>query len=155
MYTEECTEKPSANNKPAMSIIFVRLVGIGIMLFGVSMLIDAVDAAWNLFNSPEYLANLAEMIDAQSGLNSFFERAYSDLTQVNSDLQSNLSGAGNSSLNVPRLNISYFAALLIVFTVISIVGKIAYWALAEGGKLACFKLESDALAKNCLGSFAK
>ena len=29
------------------------------------MLIDAVDAAWNLFNSPEYLANLAEMIDAQ------------------------------------------------------------------------------------------
>ena len=142
----------------------VRLIGAGVMVAGLVIGFQVVGKAWELFDDASSIARLAEEIELHSNVNKTvqafgammlieYEKADKENKKIVEQNQFIAEQTGQNpppeSLTAPplqeriefarslkQLNIVYFSAWGIGFILLWFIGRVAFWALVEGAKVA-------------------
>ena len=95
--------------------VFVRLVGIILLIVGLWVAVNVVVEAWRLYQDPARIERIAERIQA---------------VPVGGE---DASGAAADSIDA---RLAYLLAWPLALALLLLLGRLAFWALAHGGALA-------------------
>ena len=125
----------------------VRVIGLAILLAGVAVGFKVIVVAWELFENQSKVVSLAQSMEQQCGINGFL-RTYVG-TLLPSDTQpaparpANTVGssippevAAKLTQSLQGVDVVYFFAWAMTVTLLSVIARIASWAVIEGGRLA-------------------
>jgi hypothetical protein len=132
----------------------VRFIGAAIMLIGVVVVLQVMNQAWELYKDPNSVVAFSEKIENASNinkaLNTLLGETLEDMRQRMNSLV-NANNPNNQPGNPPRFepwNISYFVAWFLKIVLILLIGRIGFFAMSEGGKLALVGMGEKNTAKN-------
>ena len=179
------TALPTRDNQAPKQMIngVIRVAGLGILLFGLSIGLKVVEAGWELFDNQSRVLKIASELETHSGINGITQALLVQyLTVQKSPIQQPLppeaqqlnfvpSGAIPQEPNtsaplasstttkelaaaISKLNVSYLIAWYIVFLLILVISRVSLWAVSEGGKLAVNKNSELLETKNLLRELA-
>lgn len=138
--------------------IFVRSVGMVLLLAGLALAILVMMEAWSLYKYPERIEVYARAVEKGSNIDqALAPRSKSARARL---LQGGLNplSEGDSQSGTPpaesaseaasaNLRLSYFFAWFIVFILIMLIARIALSAVSTGGKLALYDTEVKKFAR--------
>ena len=141
------------------STVMLRVLGVVILLTGLYGAYQVVERAWMLFEKQETVVKFAEEIEKHAHLNAFLGQMNVLVDFVNKaksaipDNQNQAFGkstypstppaAAAATAPVPALNASYLMAWILTLVLLGLIGRISFWAITAGGKLALFSLDHD------------
>ncbi len=131
---------------------FVRIVGIGVLIFGLWIGYQVVSESWQLYRSPEKIEKYAEKVEQGSKMDKFGESlckmSHEMMTETVKRMPQMQDSKQEKELTplVP-FRLSYFAAWGIIVLLLLVIGKIACWIIFTGGKLALYSGNTEKLAQ--------
>lgn len=139
--------------------IFVRGVGVVLLLIGLWVAIKVINEAWALYQEPHNIERLAQAIEQGSNL----DKALAPITSrpaPRSSSSQDTSGTNpfatddrDTSLYPvvdETFRLSYFLAWFIVFLIFLLIGRLAMAAIKTGGELALYDTEVRLFARTLL-----
>lgn len=137
---------------------FIRIVGLAVLLGGAVIAFQVVQAAWELFENQSRVVLLSQQVEEATNINrianEFVDIAKlikfvnpSALQNASEDIPADISGSSqiaNSKSSPPdtnqdlRLNLTYFVAWIIVFLLLGLIARVAYWFISAGGRVALY-----------------
>ncbi len=136
--------------------IFVRLVGVVLLVAGLAVAILVLMEAWSLYKYPERIEAFARAVERGSNIDRAISppRRESAPAALASDEPS--SGGASTGLQAApappaseqyNISLSYFFAWFIAIMLILLITRIAMSAIATGGKLALYDTEVKRFAR--------
>lgn len=147
----EETELPIAN-LTQFTAIFVRLVGVVLLLVGLWVSLKVIVEAWDLYRSPEHIERFAAAIERGSNL----DKTLAALTAPRpSARDAKESGRPESAEEVPAqpLRLSYFISWAIAILLLMLIGRLALSAVKTGGELVLYDTQVKKLVNNLIKEF--
>ncbi len=132
--------------------LFIRGVGLLVMMIGFLVAMTVIREAWALYKTPHHVARLADAIEKGSNLDrvlSPFTSAKPKIADERLELHPAVEPAMPDTLS-ETFRITYFIAWIIVLVILSLIGRIAIAAIKTGGELALYDLEVKQFAKTVL-----
>ncbi len=122
--------------------LFIRAVGVLLMLLGLFVAMLVIIEAWGLYSDPDRIESFAEAVERGSNLDSALR------PQIEDD-----SGTAPVSANdLPVFSLSYFAAWVIVILLLMLIGRLAITAVRVGGELALYDVKIKKFARELISS---
>ena len=118
----------------------VRLLGLGVLLFGIGIAIVVIVEAWRLYQAPERIERFAAAIERGSNLDKIFAPR-----RTGSENAEGTDVGGDSPTE--QLRLSYFAAWFIVLLLLFVLAVIAMSAISTGGQLALYDNQVKKLSR--------
>ena len=111
-------------------LIFVRLLGTALLIFGLIVAVLVVLEAWKLYQEPERIERFAFAVEQGSNLDKIllFDTATTAAEE----------GTAPSRTRDDNLRLSYFAAWFIVLALMLVLCILAMSAVSTGGQLALY-----------------
>lgn len=134
--------------------IIVRLLGLVILVIGLTVALKVIIEAWELYKEPQNIERFATAIEQGSGLdsliNNFAKKSESSGSEVtNSQLKSPTQSPQQS------LRLTYFVAWIIVVLLLMVIGGLGMSAIRTGGQLALYDLQVKRFAREVLNEAKK
>jgi disulfide bond formation protein DsbB len=141
--------------------IFVRLVGVLLLLIGLVVGIQVIIEAWDLYRSPEHIERFSWAIE--KGIN--LDKSIAALTK-NPSPSSKTNEPGEQLDQAARspdtqasvdesIRLSYLLAWIIAILLLMLIGRLALAAIKTGGELALYDREVKGFARTLLKETSK
>ena len=139
--------------------IFVRLVGVGLLVVGLWAALEVINEAWGLYRNPAKIERFARAIDKGSNIDKLIAPAKQNLTQPSalSDEQDPMLSETNPTTRAERnptedsaLRLSYYVAWIIVLLLLMLIARIALSAIKTGGELALYDTQIKKFAQTLI-----
>lgn len=141
---EQDTAKKSATNYLA---VFVKAVGIIVLLVGLWIGVKVMSEAWALYQAPHHIERFASAVEHGSNLDKVLSiRAAGTGAERNVSGKAGMAGYEEEG-EKPVFKLSYFAAWGIVIMLLLLIGRLAMTAIKTGGELALYDKQIKHLAK--------
>lgn len=124
----------------------VRCIGVVILCFGLWMAYQLVKECWSLYNDPSKMEKFAEHVAKGSDI----DKSGESLTQFVGELTGEAAGVKDPK-KLPAITptrFSYFAAWFLSIILFWIIGKISFWAISTGTKIATDHADQEQIAKS-------
>ncbi len=125
--------------------LFVRLIGITLLLVGLFIGIKLILEAWDLYEQPQKIERFAEAIEHGSNLDAMLH-SFTNQSNQKSEPRS-LEQPPNKK---QQIRLSYFMAWGIVILLLMVIGSLVATAVRTGGQLALYDLQVKQFAKQLL-----
>lgn len=115
----------------------IRIVGVIVLIIGLWIGFSVLNAAWKLYSEPDQLKKYAQKIEQGSNINKAFNSFIKELFLESQRLR-NIHNPNPVEVkpDLQPWNLAYFIAMFLKIVLLFIIGKIAFYAMGEGGKLA-------------------
>ncbi len=140
--------------------IFVRLVGVALLIVGLWAAIEVINEAWGLYRNPAEIERFARAIDKGSNIDKLIAPSkQKNLTQPSalSDAQDGILSENNPTAMGERnptednsLRLSYYVAWIIVLLLLMLIARIALSAIKTGGELALYDTQIKKFAQTLI-----
>lgn len=141
-----------------ITALFVRLVGVALLLVGVWVGVKVVLAAWDLYQDPGRIERFATLVEHGSHIDAVLGTARPPAGAGAKSGQQNAPGAAlepQSSANpgaggpgsTQDFRLSYFIAWVIVLVLLLVMSRIAVWVIHTGGELALYDMQLRRLVR--------
>ena len=140
--------------------IFVRLVGVALLIVGLWASIEVINEAWGLYRNPAEIERFARAIDKGSNIDKLIAPSkQKNLTQPSalSDEQDGILSENNPTAMGERnptednsLRLSYYVAWIIVLLLLMLIARIALSAIKTGGELALYDTQIKKFAQTLI-----
>lgn len=132
--------------------IIVRLLGLVILVIGLTVALKVIIEAWELYKEPQNIERFATAIEQGSGLDSLINNFAQKSSNPDPDV-------ANSELKRPTpqqsLRLTYFVAWIIVVLLLMVIGGLGMSAIRTGGQLALYDLQVKRFAREVLNEAKK
>lgn len=136
--------KKSATNYLA---VFVKAVGIIVLLVGLWIGVKVMSEAWALYQAPHHIERFASAVEHGSNLDKVLSiRAAGTGAERNVSGKAGMAGYEEEG-EKPVFKLSYFAAWGIVIMLLLLIGRLAMTAIKTGGEIALYDKQIKHLAK--------
>jgi hypothetical protein len=138
--------------------IFVRLVGVGLLLVGLWAGVKVILEAWALYQQPQRVERFATAIEQGSHLDTLLTRIRPKAANGAPNEGGSTTPAAAEAPQPPpgpvspeeSFRLSYFLAWFIVILLLMLVGRLAMAAIRTGGELALYDTEVKRFARALL-----
>lgn len=152
--------------------LIVRFFGIAVVVFGLVIAYQVVEAAWGLFDDQQLVVRLTDKINEQTNLDVAISSTVMDarvqtiLTKLAGDSSSEPSKEIMAEGITPKssahkqkdrlqntdetLKVSYFVAWSLTIILLGMIAKIAFWAMTSGAKMCLYGTDHQNELKNLL-----
>jgi hypothetical protein len=140
--------------------IFVRLVGVTLLIVGLWAAIEVINEAWGLYRNPAEIERFARAIDKGSNIDKLIAPSkQKNLTQPSalSDEQDGILSENNPTAMGEQnptednsLRLSYYVAWIIVLLLLMLIARIALSAIKTGGELALYDTQIKKFAQTLI-----
>ncbi len=113
--------------------LFVRLVGVVLLLFGFWTAMQVVVEAWNLYEDPSRVERFAVAIDQGSNIDRLLNP-----------------GEQEERTEVIQFRFSYFIAWAVVLLLLMLIGRLTIWFIRTGGELALYDVQVRRVARTLM-----
>lgn len=129
--------------------LFVRLVGVVLLLFGFWTGIQVVLEAWDLYQDPSRVERFAVAVEQGSHIDRLLNPAASgaDDTALSQRLGELRGDAAQSEGETDRFRFSYFIAWAIALLLLMLIGRLTIWFIKTGGELALYDVQVRRVAR--------
>jgi Na+/proline symporter len=127
----------------------VRLLGLVILVIGLTVALKVIIEAWDLYKQPQNIERFAKAIEQGSGLDSLIN----NIAKPNNGSINTLNESFNSSPKPSeqnKLRLTYFVAWILVVLLLLVIGGLAMSAIKTGGQLALYDLQVKRFAREVL-----
>jgi disulfide bond formation protein DsbB len=131
--------------------IFVRLIGITLLLVGLFIGIKVILEAWSLYEEPQRIEPFSVAIEQGSNLDAMIH-SFSSQIPTKTEPRSLEQPHDKSSQQV---RLSYFMAWGIVIFLLMVIGSLAASAIRTGGQLALYDLQVKQFAQQLINEARK
>ncbi|MGH8581074.1 MAG: hypothetical protein ACREVK_13490 [Gammaproteobacteria bacterium] len=142
-YQELEADEKSTTNYLA---VFVKAVGIIVLLVGVWIGVKVMSEAWALYQAPHHIERFANAVEHGSNLDKVLS-----IKAAGIGAEHNIPGktgmTGYEETERPVFKLSYFAAWGIVIMLLLLIGRLAMIAIKTGGELALYDRQVRHVAK--------
>jgi hypothetical protein len=127
--------------------LFVRIVGVVLLLFGFWTGTRVVLEAWNLYDDPSRVDRFATAIEDGSHVDELLSPGASGTASealaqhLGKDVQSTDAG------DLQRFRFSYFIAWAVVLLLLMLIGRLTIWFIKTGGELALYDVQVRRVAR--------
>jgi len=142
-YQELEADQKSTTNYLA---VFVKAVGIIVLLVGVWIGVKVMSEAWALYQAPHHIERFASAVEHGSNLDKVLSTKAAGIG-AERDLPDKTGVTGYEEGEKPVFKLSYFAAWGIVIMLLLLIGRLAMTAIKTGGELALYDRQIKRLAK--------
>jgi hypothetical protein len=132
----------------------VRVLGLLILVIGLTVALKVIIEAWGLYKQPQNIERFASAIEKGSGLDSLIN----NITKPNDSSVSSLNETiNNSPKPTEKLNLrlTYFVAWILAILLLLVIGGLAMSAIKTGGQLALYDLQVKRFAREVLNEAKK
>jgi hypothetical protein len=128
--------------------VFVRLIGVVLLLVGLWLSLQVIREAWDLYRAPERIERFAQAIERGSNIDKIFILPSSAPKRAEADEsdQPRLSADPIDRTGEP-FRPSYFMAWGIALLLLMLIGRLALAAVKTGGELALYDTEVRRFAR--------
>lgn len=139
--------------------VFVRLVGVALLLVGLWAGVKVILAAWALYQQPQRVERFATAIEQGSHLDSLLTRIRPKAATNTAEESSSTAPAAAEAAPQPppspvapeeSFRLSYFLAWFIAILLLMLVGRLAMAAIRTGGELALYDTQVKRFARALL-----
>ena len=130
--------------------IFVRLLGLGLLVIGIGTAVVVIFEVWNLYKEPVRMERFATAIEKGSNLDKIFAlpaAVVSDVTQPAEGGEAAAEPVTSEYERPSHLRLSYFAAWFLVLLLLFVLSVVAVSAVSAGGRLALYDTDVRQLSR--------
>jgi di/tricarboxylate transporter len=134
--------------------LFVRLVGVILLLVGLWVSLKVIVEAWDLYRNPDHIERFAAAIERGSNLDKTLAAVTAPRVANKNPRESSDSATDDDAPPpppVPSLRLSYFLSWGIGILLLLLIGRLALAAVKTGGELALYDTEVKKFAQALLG----
>ncbi|MGH8658041.1 MAG: hypothetical protein ACREV4_06090 [Gammaproteobacteria bacterium] len=142
-YQELEADEKSTTNYLAL---FVKAVGIIVLLVGVWIGVKVMSEAWALYQAPHHIERFANAVEHGSNLDKVLSIKAAGIGGKHSVLDKT-GMTGYEETEKPVFKLSYFAAWGIVIMLLLLIGRLAMIAIKTGGELVLYDRQVKRPAK--------
>ncbi len=130
--------------------LFVRFMGIFMLLVGLWMGVKVITEVWALYRGPHHIERFADAIDKGSNLDKVMAKFSSRKPRRAKEREGLVEETKASQQKDESLRISYFLAWIIVIFLLMLIGRLALAAIKTGGELALYDLQVKRFARQLI-----
>lgn len=133
----------------------VRLLGLVMLVIGLTVAVKVIFEAWDLYKEPQHIERFAEAIEQGSGLDGLLNNFTQKATN---ETESELADQFNQVIPNPKqqsLRLTYFIAWIVAVLLLLVIGGLAMSAIRTGGQLALYDLQVKRFARELLDEAEK
>lgn len=158
-YYERVEARPTASSFTQFTAIFVRLVGVLLLLVGLWVSLKVIVEAWDLYRTPDHIERFATAIEKGSNLDKSLASLTTSRPSPRVDRDPSDTGAlerrrlatrAEEGIPAPSPRLSYFLAWIIGILLLMLMGRLALAAVKTGGELALYDTEVKRFAKTLI-----
>ncbi|NIR29023.1 MAG: hypothetical protein GWN84_06850 [Gammaproteobacteria bacterium] len=123
--------------------LFVRLVGVVLLLFGFWTATQVVLEAWNLYEDPSRVERFAVAIDQGSNIDRLLNPGASGEPRAGEV-------EGRERTELIEFRFSYFIAWAVVLLLLMLIGRLTIWFIRTGGELALYDVQVRRVARTLM-----
>ncbi len=123
--------------------LFVRLLGLIMLLVGLFIGIKVIFEAWHLYEQPQRIERFADAIEQGSHLNAVI----ASVAEKSIPSQQPRAIPPQTNKKAATLNLTYFLAWAIAVVLLIVIGSLAATAIRTGGQLALYDMQVKRLAQ--------
>jgi len=138
-----------ASSVTQLSHLFVRMIGVLLLLVGLWVSLRVIDEAWDLYKAPERIDRFAKAIDRGSNIDKIF---------VSGNFRESASDPDKESTEKrirDAFRPSYFVAWGVVLLLLMLIGRLALMAVKTGGELTLYDSQVKKLVRTLLQETGK
>lgn len=126
--------------------IFIRAVGVIVLLVGVWIGVKVMSEAWALYQAPHHIERFANAVEHGSNLDKVLSIRAAGIGAEH-NMPDKTSMTRYEEAEKPVFKLSYFAAWGIVIMLLLLIGRLAMIAIKTGGELALYDRQAKRLAE--------
>ncbi len=137
------------NGLTQFTSIFVRLVGVILLLVGLWVSLKVIVEAWDLYRNPDHIERFAVAIERGSNLDKTVAAvtAPRSASRVTRDAGEGQAEEITPAPVIPTLRLSYFLSWGIAILLLLLIGRLALASVKTGGELALYDTEVKKFAQ--------
>lgn len=129
--------------------IFVRLLGLIVLLVGLYVGLKVIFEAWELYENPQRIERFADAIEHGSNLDALLASVVTSQS-IPKQIDTDAKRQATAKQTTPTLKVTYFLAWGIVVILLMVIGSLASSAIKTGGQLALYDMQVKRFANQLL-----